>query len=174
MVTQRKLLVILVLLTLASCGGGTILQPFRVALASSGPMVTALADSGAFPSAKASAIIADFNDGAQCGLAVESAFNSITDDLPEQDKTRLKLNASVTGLRCFKAVVDRQNFAAHPRVRQVAAIAEGVLASLVVFYSEPGEMRASTVPGTNAPRSEKELEAQLKKQVDDLKRAVKP
>jgi hypothetical protein len=166
---------VLTVVILANCGGSTILKSFRVALASSGPLINSLVASGAIPDTKATAIIADFDAGAQCGLTLESAFTSIPGDLPEREQTARKLNASVTGLRCFKVVIDRRNFAAHPRVQQVAAIAEGVLASLVVFYSEPGEMRASAEStATVKARSEKELEAQLKAQVEALKQAMKP
>lgn len=177
MIQSRRRLAALALAAVLfiNCGGATILKSFRVALASSGPLVNSLVASGAISSTKATAIIADFDAGAQCGLTLEGAFAAIPDDLPEREKTARKLNASVAGLRCFKVVIDRRNFATHPRIQQVAAIAEGVLASLVVFYSEPGEMRASAEGvATVKARNEKELEVQLKAQVETLKRAMKP
>jgi hypothetical protein len=173
---RRRLTALLILvIALASCGGQSLLLSFRVALASSGPLVTSLVDSGAIPQTKATAIINDFNDGAQCGLNLESAFTAIPKDLPEREQRAQKLNASVAGLRCFKAIVSRQNFATHPRVQQAAAIAEGILASLVVFYSESGEVVVSVRRGAVTPvRNEKELERKLKADVKALKEALEP
>lgn len=164
-----------VILHMHGCGASDVLKSFRVALASSGPLVNSLVAAGAIPQGKATAIVTDFNDGATCGLTLSNAFAAIPKDIPEQEQTSRKLNASVAGLRCFRAVIQRQNFASNPRVQNVANIAEGILASLVVFYSEPGEMRASASPSaTVTARNEKDLEAQLKTQVEALKAAMKP
>lgn len=151
------------------------LKTFRVALASSGPMVNSLVASGAIPESKATVIIADFNDGAQCGLTLESDFRQIPDDALPQEATRQKLNASAKALKCFRAIIDRKNFASHARVQQAAAIAEGILASLVVFYSDDGPMRSSAEGAASVEaRNEDELEQRLEKQVKALERAMKP
>lgn len=160
---------------LAACGGSSLLKSFRVALASSSPLVNSLVASGAIDQTKATAIIADFDAGAQCGLTLQNDFAAIPKDLPDREKTTRKLNASVNGLKCFRAVVQRRNFALHPRIQQAADIAEGILASMVVFYSDSGEIVASAeTRATVRARNEDELERQLKDQVEALKRAMKP
>lgn len=163
-----------------ACGSSSVIKSFRVALASSGPLVNSLASSGVIPQAKVSVIIADFDAAAQCGLILQEMFSAIPKDLPANEIRSRKLNASVNALRCFRTIVQRQNFGSNPRIQQVADIADGILASLVVFYSEPGEMRASTIENSpnaasaTAARDEKELEAQLKARVEALERAMKP
>lgn len=161
-----------------ACGSSSVIKSFRVALASSGPLVNSLASSGVIPQAKVSVIIADFDAAAQCGLILQEMFSAIPKDLPANEIRSRKLNASVNALRCFRTIVQRQNFGSNPRIQQVADIADGILASLVVFYSEPGEMRASAIGNSpNAAlvaRDEKELEAQLKARVEALERAMKP
>lgn len=163
----------LTLILITSCGSSA-LKSFRVALASSSPLVNSLVSAGAIPQTKATAIIADFDAGAQCGLTLQNDFAAIPSDLSDREKKSRKLNASVTALRCFRAVIDRRNFASHPKVQNAANIAEGILASLVVFYSEPGEMRASDVNASVTAVDEKALERELKRQVDALKQAMQP
>ena len=158
-----------------ACGSSSAIKSFRLALASSGPLVDSLVTSGAIPQTKATAIITDFNDGAGCALTLQNAFTAIPSDLSDREKTVRKLNASVNALRCWRAIIDRQNFSAYVRVKHAADIAEGILASMVVFYSEPGEARASTVEAaTIAARNEKDLEARLRTQVKALERAMQP
>lgn len=172
---QSKLSAIaLTLILVVSCGAGSALKSFRIALASSGPLVNSLVSAGAIPQTKATAIIADFDAGAQCGLTLQNDFAVIPSDLSDREKKSRKLNASVTALKCFRVVIDRRNFASHPKVQNAANIAEGILASLVVFYSEPGEMRASDATASVTAVDEKALERELKKQVDALEKAMKP
>jgi hypothetical protein len=171
--TKLAALALTIVLTV-SCGASDVLKSFRVALASSAPLVNSLVSSGAIPQAKAAAIIADFDAGAACGLTLQQSFNAIPKDAPNTKSQ--KLNASATALKCFRTVVARQNFASHPRVKQAADIAEGILASLVVFYSDDGPMRASAegVATVRSASDEKALEERLKQQVDLLKDAMKP
>lgn len=173
----RRQIALSLLLTVVlefGCGAGSALKSFRIALASSGPLVNSLVSAGAIPQTKASAIISDFDAGAQCGLTLQNDFATIPSDLSDREKKSRKLNASVAALRCFRAVIDRRNFASHPKVQNAANIAEGILASLVVFYSEPGEMRASAANASVTATDEKALEQELKKQVEALKEAMKP
>lgn len=175
--TLKRQIALSLLLTVVlefGCGAGSVLKSFRLALASSGPLVNSLVAAGAIPQTKATAIIADFDAGAQCGLTLQSEFAAIPSDLTDREKKSRKLNASVNALRCFRAVINRQNFASHPKVQNAANIAEGILASLVVFYSEPGTMRASTESASVAAVDEKDLEKKLKQQVEALKDAMKP
>src|SRR5215210_1095181 len=112
--SQSKLaaaLAIVVLLT--ACGGGTFIKSFRVALASSGPLVNSLAAAGAIPQEKVTAIIADFDAGAVCGLRLETDFAAIPKDAA--DAKAQKLAAANKAFQGFRVVIDRQNFAAHPR-----------------------------------------------------------
>lgn len=176
---QLALLLTIALITYSgygfACGSSSAIKSFRLALASSGPLVNSLVAAGAIDSTRANLLITDFNDAAGCGLTLQNTFAAIDPDLPDRERTTQKLNASVNALRCFRAIVQRQNFASNVKVQNVANIAEGILASLVVFYSEPGEMRASAERTASVTaRNEKELEAQLKRQVEELKRAMKP
>lgn len=178
---QRKVLSLILTGVIAysaygfACGSSNAVRSFRAALAASGPLVNSLVASGAIEQPRATAIIADFDSGAQCALALQNAFTAIPSDGSDREKTAQKLNASVNALRCWRTIIQRQNFATHPRIQQAADIAEGILASMVVFYSEPGEMRASAErSATVVARDEKELERQLKQQVEALRRAMKP
>lgn len=158
---------------LTACGGGGFIKSFRVALASSGPLVNALATSGAIPQNRVTAIIADFDAGAACGLALQQDFSVIPKD--DADHTAEKLAASTKAFKCFRVVVERQNFATHPRLQQVANIADGILASLVVFYSDSGADRAMAAPNaTITAKNEKDLERQMESQMKALEEAMKP
>jgi len=172
---RRPAIALLIALSLfaASCSSNVI-RSFRVALVASGPLVNSLVASGAITGTQATKIIADFSDGAACADVLQSAFAAIPKDDP--DAKAKKLTASVNGLRCFRVIIDRQNFATNPRIQNAANIAEGILASLVVFYSEPGAMRASAEATRRAvtANDEKELERKLKLQVDELKAALRP
>lgn len=181
MIRQRHQLAYLLTITLVTytasgfaCGSSGLLKSFRLALASSTPLVNSLVASGAIPESRAQAIIADFNDGAECGLVLQNSFATIPKDVSKSEERRQKLSASVTAMRCFTAIVQRRNFAANGRIHNVASIAEGILASLVVFYSEPGEAVASAQARAATPRNEEELETSLKQQVEALKKAMKP
>lgn len=173
MITRRltkRVLLPLVLVLSISCGGGTLLRSFRVALASSGPLVSSLAASGAIPNGKMSAIITDFDAGAQCGLTLQNQFSAIPSTLSVSEQRSRKLQASQSALQCFRAIINHQNFAVNSRIQTVANIAEGILASLVAFYSESSGDPTSAVAGL----SEDEFEKRLSKRVDELKAAMKP
>lgn len=179
---RHRQLALLLLISLVAAGYGPcpgspdVIKSFRLALASSGPLVNALASSGAIPQSRVTAIIADFDAAAQCGLVLQEMFSAIPKDLPANEIKSRKLNASVNALRCFRAIVQRQNFGSNPRIQQVADIAEGILASLVVFYSDSGAMTASaeSTPNVITASNEKDLEVRLKAQVKALEKAMQP
>lgn len=162
------------LILIASCGGGGLLASFRVALASSGPLVNSLVAAGAIPQDKSTAIIQDFNDGAQCGLTLQNDFAAIPKDIPANEQKTQKFQASSRALTCFRAIVQRQNFGSNARVQQIANIAEGILASLVMFYSSPSARAAAPHREAVTASSEKELEKKLKAKVDQLEDLMKP
>lgn len=171
---HSKLAAIALVILLAACGKGLITS-FRIALASSAPLVNSLVASGAIPREKAAAVIADFDAGAVCGQTLQADFAAISKDLPADQKKALKLTASTKAFRCFRVVIDRQNFALHPRLQQAANIADGILASLVLFYgggpAAPSDAaRAATVHAL----SEESMERQVKAQVKALEAAMKP
>lgn len=162
-IAQQIVLSLILTIILEGCGGSTLLKSFRVALASSAPLVNSLVAAGAIPQSKATAIIADFDAGAQCGLTLQNEFSAAT--------TRAeKFQASSRALTCFRAIINRQNFAAHPRLQQAANIAEGILNSLVIFYSDSSD---TTDGPRRAPVSEKVFEERMKQQVEELKRVMK-
>jgi hypothetical protein len=172
---RRKLQVLALsgVLLLTACGG-SLLTSLRAALTASTPLVNSLVASGAIPQSKATVIVQDFTQGADCAMGIQSEFKLIPSDDPE--KRLKKLNASVKGMRCFRVIMDRQNFAAHPKVQTAANIADGIFASLVVFYSEPGEFRADAARGrtTVAADDERQLERKLKAEVERLEDALQP
>lgn len=156
-----------------ACGGGTLLKSFRIALASSPPLVNSLVNAGVIPQAKATAIIADFNDGAQCGLVLQDAFAAIPKELPAGEIKSRKLQASFDGLQCFRTIVQRQNFASNPRIQTVANIAEGILSSLVMFYSDGTARSVATAESVAVAPDEKTLEKMLKVKVKELEAAMR-
>lgn len=160
------------LVFLSACGGADLIRSFRVALAASGPLVNSLVASGAIKPNDATAITQDFTEGASCADALHSGFKAIPKDAPDAKSRKLKV--SVVGLRCFRAIAQRHNFDKNRRVKDAADIAEGILASLVVFYSEPGEMVLSDARSGPKPVNEKALEADLKVKVKQLENAMKP
>jgi len=178
---HSKLSAIALVIILAACGGSTLLKSFRVALASSRPLVDSLVVSGAISNPQASAIVTDFDDGAKCGLALQNEFSAIPKELPANEQKTRKFQASENALKCFRVVLQRHNFAAHPRVQNAANIAEGILLSLVEFYSDSDTATSDAVGPRRAPtgrrntaKDEKELEKQLNDQVEALKEALKP
>jgi len=174
--TRRRLIATLLLTVVleSSCGGSTAIRTFRLALSASGPLVNSLVNAGVIPQAKATAIITDFNDAAQCGLVLQEMFSAIPKDAPPSEVKSRKFQASLSALQCFRVIVNRQNFAAHPRIQQAANIAEGILASLVVFYSDGQTAAATRSSATVIARDEKELERKLKAEADRLKAAMEP
>lgn len=171
MKSARRYLAIILLtsLLITSCGGSTLLKSFRIALASSSPLVNSLVSAGVIPQAKATAIIADFNDGATCGLALQQAFEAAK-SLPADQQKQAKFQAASTALSCFRVIINRQNFAANRRIQDIANIAEGILATLVLFYAPAGTVGVDRVAGM----SEKELEEQMKERVKEMERLMKP
>lgn len=161
---HKQAIASLLLILVLNCGGGTLLKSFRVALASSAPLVNSLVAAGAVPQGKATAIIADFDAGAQCGLTLQNEFSAA------QSRAD-KFVASNRALTCFRAIINRQNFAAHPKIQTAANIAEGILNSLVIFYSDPPSADAGP---RRAPISEKAFEERMKAQVEALKESLKP
>lgn len=149
-----------------ACGGGDLIKSFRVALAASGPLVNSLVASGAIPQSKATAILRDFDAGAVCALNLQDAFKLIPKGDPN-GKSK-KLAASSSALQCFRVIINRQNFASHARIQQAADIAESILASLVAFYS--GSSGAVGGP----PKTEAEFEKELKREIEELERSLKP
>lgn len=165
---------VMCLLVGACFGGREALQIARAALAGSDPLLNSLVSSGAITPAFRVALKTDFTDSVNCTDTLYSAFKAIAKDDP--DAKRKKLNASVNGARCFKVIVDRQNFAKNEKTRKVSDIVEGILASLVIFYSESGEMRASTRSTVRvvSASDEKELGRKLKAEAEKLKAEMKP
>lgn len=177
--TQRRLLPLLLLAAISyGCpiGGGNVIKSFRLAIAASGPLVNSLVAAGAIPQNRATAIIADFDTGAQCGLTLQNDFAAIPQGAT--NARALKLAASQKAFTCFRAIASRQNFAAHPRLQQVANIADGILASLVVFYSDSGastSLRAEISNTTTiTAKDEKDLMREMEKQVKALEKAMRP
>lgn len=176
---QRTLLSGLVLIAVFAYGcpfseGSNVIKSFRLAIAASGPLVQSLVDAGAIEPNRAAAIIADFDAGAQCGLTLQNDFAAIPKDAA--NSRALKFAASQRAFTCFRVVIDRQNFAAHPRLQQAANIANGILASLVIFYSDGSTARVSdlTSVATITAKDEKDLMRQMESQVEALERAMRP
>lgn len=153
--------------------GGNVIKSLRVALASSGPLVDSLVAAGVINRDKATAIIADFTDGSQVALDLQTDFAAIAKDDPQAKA--LKLAAALKAARAWQAIVNRHDFAANDRIQNAANIVTAILASLVIFYSDAPVRTSARVPrGTVKAPDEQALERQLKQQVEDLKTALKP
>lgn len=160
------------MLFLTACND-TVIQALRATIAASAPLRQTLVDEGAISAELSTKLEMDFNDGADCADVLNQDFKAIPKDDP--DAKAKKLNAGVKAGRCWKTILLRQNFAKHPRLQRAANIIDGAFAAVIVFYSEPGVMRASAESRASAPpKDEKELEADLKKRIDELKKAMKP
>lgn len=169
---KRLIAVLTLAVILAGCGASDLIRSFRVALAASPALVASLVESGAIKQADATAITADFTDAVQCADTLQLDFKAIAKDDPNAKPK--KLSASVKGLRCFRVITQRRNFEKNPKVKNAADLAEGILATLVVFYSEPGVMINSTTVRAVKAADEKELNKTLKDQIDELEKALKP
>lgn len=163
-------------LTQINCGSSGILRSFRAALEASPALVNSLVNSGVIKQDQADKAIADFKDGVDVALKLESDFKAIPKDDP--DARAKKLAASLTAMRNWRIIIDRHNFAISVRLQQAANITDGILSSLVVFYSDDtgsGIQRAAAGRATvQGAASEKDLETKLRPQVDALKAAVTP
>lgn len=152
----------------------TAIRAFRAALEASPALTNSLVAAHIITQAQADMVTRDFKDGADVALQLDADFKAIPSNAP--DKRARKLTASVKAERAWRAIIARHNFAINSRVQQAADIADGILSSLVVFYSESGPLVASAnarATVTNA-RDEKELEKRLSEEVDRLKQALKP
>lgn len=163
----KSLALVAVLIIQLACGGGDLIRSFRAALGAATPLVDSLVASGALPQSKATEILRDFDDGAVCAGNLQNAFSRIQKGDP--DERSRKFEASSQGLQCFRTIIDRHNFAAHPRVQQAVSIAEGILASLTAYYST-----SSIGPTAAARPSEEVMQKRLKAKIDELNEALKP
>jgi hypothetical protein len=171
---QCRLSIVLALCIAANaCGGGFVLTAFRQALQSD-QLVNFLLSRQEVTPEKAELIRTDFRDGVGCAQKTEDAFKAISNDLPDAEKRTRKLNASVGGLQCFRAIINRGNFKVHQRVVQAADIAETILATLVTFYSGGGTRGVAPSPKAIIVRDEKELEQKLKEKVKELELVMEP
>lgn len=159
---------------LVACGNNALLPTFRIGLAAARPLANSLVASGAITQELADKVIKDFDDGIQCGITLNDAFNAAR-SLPKAEQRRAKFTASQTAFTCFRAIVQRNNFAQHKRFQDAANIAEGILASLVVFYSDSSTpMDGVLVQPRFTASSEKELIEKMKKEMKVLEKAMQP
>lgn len=152
-----------ILIAQTACGGGSLVT-FRLALASSGPLVSSLVASGALKQEQAGPIIADFTDGAGIALALQTDFKACDKDRP------CKLRAAQKAETGFRTIIDRHHFAANARINQIADIADGILASLVIFY---GGGSTSTAMAVQPNLTDEQIEAQVKPDIEKLKQLMK-
>jgi hypothetical protein len=158
-------------LLLQGCGGSTVIKAFRAALESSQPLISSLVAAHVITDTQGAAAVQDFKDGADIALTLDANFKAAKG---QADEKALKLSASVTAMRGWRAIINRRNFQVSPRLTQAADIADGILSSLVVFYSESGPMKASAKSRATvlSVSDEKELQERLKVQVDQLKQVL--
>lgn len=168
---QTRLPLVLVLcLFLAGCGE-TALQALRATIAIGGPFIDDRVAVGKLTSTQGEALKTDLDDGVGCADTLQKDFTAIAKTDPE---VRIKkLNAGVRAGRCWKTILLRQNFAIHPDVQRIANLIDGAFAAVIVFYSTPGEMKASVQESAASMRDEKELEKDLEKRIKELREALK-
>lgn len=170
---QSRLSTLGLVVLLAACSNGA-LTSFRIGIAASRPLANSLVAAGAISQELADKVVRDFDDGAQCGAALQTAFNAAK-SLPKEEQRRAKFTASQTAFTCFRTIVQRNNFAQHKRFQDAANIAEGILASLVIFYSDSSTMKAELpVQPRFTASSEKELMKKMKAEMKVLEEAMKP
>ncbi|HEX5704849.1 MAG TPA: hypothetical protein VFX97_16750 [Pyrinomonadaceae bacterium] len=156
-----------VLIVQTACGGN-VLTTVRLALASSGPLVNSLVAAGVLKQEQAGPIITDFTDGSNVALTLQTDFKACAKDRP------CKLRAAQKAETGFRAIINRQHFAANPRVQQIADIASGILSSLVIFYGGTSP-NATVMVAMDAgpPLTDDQIEARVKPDADKLKQLMK-
>jgi hypothetical protein len=148
-------------LLVTSCG---LITDLKIALASSGPLVSLLVSKGLLKQDKADAITKDFKDAVNVADVLDKATKTAT-------TTGQKLDAAQTAERAWVAIYKRGNFGSNQAIKTAADIADGIFASIVLFYGgQPAS--PSHVPRANRPRTEKELADSIKAQTQALKRAL--
>lgn len=155
-----------VLITQTSCGGGALVT-FRLALASSGPLVNSLVASGVLKQEQAGPIISDFTDGANVALALQTDFKACVKD------RGCKLQAAQKAETGFRRIIDRHHFAANAKIQQIADIADGILASLVIFYGGSTSSSITMAQSDSPVLTDEQIEARLKPDVEKLKALMK-
>ena len=156
-------LVLALAITTAGCGTG-LLTSFRIALASSGPLVDSLVAAGVIRQDQAAPIISDFSDAAQAAIVLQSDLKAAGTD------KALKAAAVVKFAKAWREIYARGHFGVNPKIQRAADIAESIVESLELYYGA----RIQPAVHTTAPRTDAQLEAQLKLQVKELQAAMKP
>lgn len=163
--TQKRALFIAPLLAavlfVASC---ELLTSLRVALASAGPLVTSLANAGVFPKSKADAILQDFSDGVRVAEGLKA-------NIDLADTKGQKIAAAQKAQREWLAIYARGNFGANPKIQTAANIADGIFASLVLYYGGVPVSMAHLPPGAT-PTNDADFKRSIDQQIDQLKKAL--
>lgn len=173
---RRKLKTLIMSTALAvvlACSGG-VLKTLQIGLVSGRPLANSLVATGQISQELADKVIADFDDGIKCGVSLTDAFGAAR-SLPKSEERAAKLTASQTGFTCFRAIIQRNNFAQHKRFQDAANIAEAALASLVLFYSDGrASIAASGVQPSITAKNEKELMRKMETEMKRLEEAMRP
>jgi hypothetical protein len=146
-------------LLVTSCG---LITDLKIALASSGPLVNLLVSKNLITEDSAKAITQDFKDAVNAADVLDKATKTAT-------TTAQKLDAAQTAERAWVAIYKRGDFGDNAAIKTAADIADGIFASIVLFYGgQPAS--ASHIPrSVRAPRTEAEREAQKKQFADAIK-----
>lgn len=167
-----KLALLLACVLLLTACGETVFQALRATTASAPGFLDVLVSENVINQPEADLIQTDLNETDGCVATLESDLRPLAKD----DRTG-KLNAWVKATKCWKGIAVRNHFATHPRVQKIAGLIDSAFSIGVVFYSTPGEMRASATASDSKakaePLNEDKLKADLKEKVKELREAMK-
>ena len=149
------------ILLFTSCG---LITSLKAALASAGPLVTVLARSGAINEANAQAILRDFSDG----VTVAEELNA---NIKIATTKGMKAAAALKAERKWIEIINRGDFGTNLKIQTAANIADGIFASIVLFYGGVPTSMAH-VPPSASNKSDKDMKMSIEAQIDHLKRTL--
>lgn len=151
------------LTTVFSAGCGFV-SDLKIALASSGPLVTILVNKGVISQAKADFIRQDFGDAVDVVAVLDAKFK-VAAGVPE------KLAAAQQAETSWRAIYERGHFGVNPAVLDAANIADAIFATIVAYYG--GRPVSLSVSAKTAPKTEKALAETIKAKIKELKEKLK-
>lgn len=150
--------VMIILMALASCGGGSFASQLRIILAASGPLVDSLPISDNLRKG----LVTDFTD-------LASGAADLSDDLKACTDNPCKLDAVKKFEVRFWDIQRRGHFKVNPKIQRIQSIIEGIIDSAKIYFG--GSSRTPRMAGAQPAVV---TDADIKAQLDELKEAMKP
>ena len=161
-----SLLVVVVLFTACPFGKEDLIKVGEMALANSDKLFDALAAQGKITAEQATWYKTDFHDAANAISTFRTALTAAAGDKVKKAQAALALFNS------WRSIYDRGHFKFNDRASQIAGIVDYVVTKLLSYYS--GTQHVSKAGKVlPVPRTESDLEKDLKPKIEELKRLTK-